>query len=462
MDFNTFKKYYLEYYSYLNPDLNWNNINNPIDIYRDFKKNQIIECKKYNFSDIFPDFNWIKYKEANPSLSRFLEIKEDYELHYFKYGFLNDLPLEILQTNHKQPQLLEGPKLPLADPKESLEGPKLPLADPKESLEDPKQPLEAHKQPQLLECPKQPLVDRKEPLGNSKEPLADPKESLEDPKQPLEAHKQSLEELKESLEYHKQPLVDRKEPLGNPKKIPIRFGFFLLGFGDPFIEKKLNILKTNLETIKKVNDHYIVDLYIFVYTIEKQDILNTIQFRNYVSNVYIHTERGIVGEFIYKYVSKQHQLYDYIVLFLDDIELGDTFDIDKILYIYKNEQLDILGLPLTLDSPANHKFMLSKKDNKFNYRQTNFIELFFYFVSKENFKKYLKLFDKDTRWCWGIDLCLHNLGFKLGIYDEYPIRHYFKAKSYNRSLPNAIKEFERVKRKNNIITNKINIIRKLI
>jgi hypothetical protein len=376
MDFNTFKKFYLEYYCYLNPDLCWNNINSPIEIFKHFQKNLNAENRKYKFSDIFPNFNWMKYREANPTFNNLLNTKEDYEYHYFKIGFIDELPLNIIQKPLEKPLLL--------------------------------------------------IKDKEE----------------------LEKQEESLEK-----EENSKPII---------KQTSVRIAFFLVGFGDPFIEIKLEILKSNLNKIKIINQQYIVDLYIFVYTIEKRDILDSIQFQDYVSNVYIYTERGIVGEFIYKYVSQKYILYDYIVLFLDDIELGDKFDINKLIYIYTKEQLDILGLPLTLDSPTNHEFMLCKKDNRYNYRQTNFIELFFYLMSKQNFKKYIKLFDKYTRWCWGIDLCLYNLQFKLGIYDEYPIKHYFKAKSYNRNLPNALLEFEKVRRKNIMIEHKLNLIRKIL
>ncbi len=95
----------------------------------------------------------------------------------------------------------------------------------------------------------------------------------------------------------------------------------------------------------------------------------------------------------------------------------------------------------------------------FNYRETNFVELFFYFISSNRFDKYFKFFNKDTKWCWGIDLALSNYGLKLGILDCFPVKHYFKAVSYNSSLPSPIAELNRIKSSLKTINNKF-ILRK--
>lgn len=231
-------------------------------------------------------------------------------------------------------------------------------------------------------------------------------------------------------------------------------GFFLIGFGQPFIEKKIEILKNNLEVLKKIKEIYEIDLYIFNYSIDCS-ILNTIDFKQYVSNVYIRDEKGILGEFIYNYVSFQYKKYDYMGLFLDDIEFYKEFDIKKVIKVYELERLDILGFPLTRDSPTNHEFMYTMNDPEYNYRETNFIEMFFYFISNRNFPKYLQFFNKLTKWCWGIDIALHDKGIKMGMLECYPIKHYFKAKSYNPNLPSPIDEWSRIKNSCKTIKNKI-------
>ena len=238
----------------------------------------------------------------------------------------------------------------------------------------------------------------------------------------------------------------------------LRFGFFLTGFGEPNIEVKKDILLKNLEVIKGWKEKYEIDLYIYLYTPSYLDELNKLELTKYVSNVYITAKPGIVGEFIYREVSKHYQNYDYIFMFLDDIEFPKDLSLEMMMIVYNKEQLDILGLPLTMDSPANHAFMYQNIDmvrEGYTYRETNFIEYFVYFISSIKFPKYLAFYNKDTRWCWGIDLALYNNGIKLGMLDSYPLKHYFKACSYSKNLPDPSIELNSIKSRTKIIKNMV-------
>ena len=186
--------------------------------------------------------------------------------------------------------------------------------------------------------------------------------------------------------------------------------------------------------------------------------MKEIEFTNYVSNIYIIPKPGIVGEFIYHSVSTFYENYDYIFLFLDDIELPQDLSIEKMIFVYNKEQLDILGLPLTINSPANHSFMYQNIEmirQGYTYRETNFIEYFVYLISSSNFSKYIAFFNKDTKWCWGIDLSLYCNGMKLGMLENYPIKHYFKSCSYNKHLPNPKTELQIVQSKFKCIHKKL-------
>jgi hypothetical protein len=240
----------------------------------------------------------------------------------------------------------------------------------------------------------------------------------------------------------------------NKDIIKPKIGLFLTGFGAPNIEKKTEILVHNLEIVKNWKDMYELDLYIYLYTPSYLEELTKIDFTSYVKKVEIIDKPGIVGEFIYRDVSKHYTKYDYILLFLDDIELPPDLSLDKMLTVYNLEKLDILGLPLTLDSPANHKFMTQDIQilrEGYNYRKTNFIEYFFYVMSSNNFRKYLSFFTDRTKWCWGIDLALSMYGIELGILECYPIKHYYKAVSYNRQLPDPHLEFNYVRKNRKMI-----------
>ena len=308
--------FYWEYYKELNPDLHWNGCTTKNSLINHYNKYGKAENRKYSFTDLFPDFNWIEYKRQNPTL--FLKNKIDYEFHYFREGRFKN-------------------------------------------------------------------------LYNSNNIIVKPK-----------------------------------------------IGLFLTGFGAPNIERKKDILLNNLNIFKKWKDVYETHLYIYLYTSNYLEELKKIDLNSYVDKVEILDKAGIVGEFIYRDVFKQYAKYDYIILFLDDIQLPIELSLDKMLTVYNLEKLDILGLPLTLESPMNHKFMaqdIKLLREGYTFRKTNFIEYFFYLMSPVNFRKYLSFFTNRTKWCWGIDLALSMYGLQLGILDCYPIKHYYKSVSYNKNLP---------------------------
>jgi hypothetical protein len=252
--------------------------------------------------------------------------------------------------------------------------------------------------------------------------------------------------------------IESRDPQFKHNITKPKIGLFLLGFGMPNIEIKLDILVHNLDIIKKWKDIYTLDLYIYMYNPEFSGVLEDIDFKEYVNDINIVSKPGIVGQFIYNDVSKVYKEYDYNILFLDDVKLHKEFDLEKILKVYNLEALDILSLPLTVDSPHNHTFMLQQKymiKEGYTYRETNFAELFFYFISSKNFPKYLKLFNRQTRWCWGIDLALGENGIKVGILEIYPLIHYFKGSSYSNKLPNQFLEAAQTTSRLRTIKNKI-------
>jgi hypothetical protein len=252
--------------------------------------------------------------------------------------------------------------------------------------------------------------------------------------------------------------IDIRYPLFKNNLVKPSFGLFLIGFGMPNIEVKMEILEKNLKIFQKWKDLYDIDLYIYVYNPQFSDVLDEIDFKQYVRNVEIVAKQGIVGEFIYNNVSKLYQKYEYTMLFLDDVELTPSFDLETMVKVYNLEQIDVLSLPLTLDSPFNYDFMLQSLDlikSGFNYRETNFAELFVYFISKRNFIKYLRMFTPKTQWCWGIDLSMYNSGLKMGLFDKFTIKHYYKATSYSSHLPDPKVELEQTKRRLKFINDKV-------
>jgi hypothetical protein len=369
--------FYWEYYRELNPDLGKVGLTTPNDFNQHFFKYGRRENRKYKFSELYPEFNYIDYIKIYPNLQ--LTNKADCEYHYFSIGRHNN----YFQNYTK---MLDN-------------------------------------------------INIQEFIDNNKQ---------------LEYI--GIKNIEDVKKYYKTIHTKDPELVKNIKKPT--FGVFITGFGMPNIEIKLQILQKNLQILAKWKDKYEISLYIYMYSVQFDGIFDDIDFSKYISKAEIILKPGIVGEFIYNDVSTVYNQYEYVILFLDDIELQDSFDLDKLLMVYNLEQLDILGLPLTIDSPCNYKFMLQQLDI-FNYRETNFVEFFFYFISSKNFPKYLRFYSADIRWCWGIDLALGNYNMKLGILDLCPIKHYFKAISYNRNLPSPHIEIENTKKKFRYIQNKI-------
>jgi hypothetical protein len=105
--------------------------------------------------------------------------------------------------------------------------------------------------------------------------------------------------------------------------------------------------------------------------------------------------------------------------------------------IYNDNSLDILSPSLTKDSKFSHNgFMLENDRFESDLRIVNFSEYFFYIMNIKSYTRYWSLFDEKTYWLWGIDLCLDKIGFKMGIFNNFKIKHFYISESYNSSLPN--------------------------
>jgi 3,5-epimerase/4-reductase len=141
---------------------------------------------------------------------------------------------------------------------------------------------------------------------------------------------------------------------------------------------------------------------------------------------------GILGEFIYNYIEPSLvENYDYIILMLDDIILQDNFNLKDALDILNLYNLDLISPSLTLDSIHTHKESLVDLNNISNNkigRICNFVEFFFYIIPSKSYNKYFSLFNKDTKWMWGIDYCMDNL-MKMCILDNMNMKHCLS--SYN-------------------------------
>ena len=392
--------FHWEYYRELNPDLYWQGYETRAQCIQHYLNHGIQEKRKYLFCDLFPDFDWLEYKKQNPKL--ILSHQLAYEYHYFTVGRFLNLFKPVSAIKKKEPvKTIEEPIKTIEEPVKTIEEPVKTIEEPVKTIEEPVKTIE-------------------EPVKTIEEPV-------------------------------KISQTQKKKP---------KIGLFLTGWGEPNVSKKKEILLSNLNVIKTWKEQYELDLYIYLYTTSCLAELQTIPFTEYVSNITIIPKAGIVGEFIYGDVSKRYHQYEYVILFLDDIQFSQKCSLDKLIWIYEREPIDILGLPLTVDSPSNHTFMVQDQimiHQGYTYRETNFVEYFFYMISSKKFKKYLNFFTNRTKWCWGIDLILYPNGIRMGMVEIYPVKHYFKAMSYHKSLPDPLVELNYVCGTKHKIKHKVNL-----
>jgi hypothetical protein len=203
------------------------------------------------------------------------------------------------------------------------------------------------------------------------------------------------------------------------------------GIGNPNFELKEKILYNNIKILEDTTDKKI-DIKVFNYS-------NNV----FSSDLEIIKEPNIIGQYLYNDLPPSViDPYEYVVILLDDIEIVKGFNLDNIIHILKELSLDIISPSLTFNSEYSWGFMLERNEYKDKLRIVNFCECFCYIMTKDAYNKYYNILDNETYWLWGIDMILYNLGFKLGIYNEYKIHHHFKSASYRKDLPNPFYEME--------------------
>ncbi len=230
------------------------------------------------------------------------------------------------------------------------------------------------------------------------------------------------------------------------------------GFGDPYFDLKVSILEKNIATLSKsLSSSIQIRILIFLYSKDRFNNL-TNHFRNSPIPITILPRPGIIGEFIHKYIdAKLISPFDYLFFLLDDIELHPSLTMKELIKYYNIYNMDIVGFPLTNDSPTPHEFMKIKqqylKENTPILR-VNFMEFFCYFMNISTFLKYKKFFTETTYWLWGLDLILHPAGFSIYRLEHLPTKHYLKNTNYHKNLPDPHIELNYVRSKYPCITEK--------
>lgn len=200
------------------------------------------------------------------------------------------------------------------------------------------------------------------------------------------------------------------------------------GFGAPHLDKKFDILQTNLNIIQKGNWS---KLRIRVCCYDQNVISAIPQSLLLHSNIEWVFKKGIVGQFIHEFASPSCVNADYVLVILDDIELQSSIDWSKIFKIHKRFKFDIYAPCLTRDSEHHYKYML-QDENPYTLKIPSACEMFCYFMPFASYQKYYSTIDpQDNPWLWGEDLCIiryNNL--RVALLNQMTVRHYYKKEGY--------------------------------
>ena len=218
----------------------------------------------------------------------------------------------------------------------------------------------------------------------------------------------------------------------------------ICGLGEPNGEIKKNGCVRNLEILNKTAPKN-SEIYIKIFCYDDLDLHEFNRFKN----CEITREPGIIGQFIYKYLSPEKiSGYDNLFLMLDDIQLQDNVNLEDMIQIQKNCQFDILSPSATEDSKISHNgFMKIRKDiPKNTLLILNFLEFFSYLFNlnnPESYKKWHSLINKNTKWMWGIDMVLSPiLKMKLGLLNNMNFKHTQHGGSYTNDAHEEIRALE--------------------
>jgi len=223
----------------------------------------------------------------------------------------------------------------------------------------------------------------------------------------------------------------------------------LSAIGNGNFDKKLEILNTNLLQFQKTkppNCNLFFDTTCYnadeVSFNRIKDIVQKCGIRDYN----IRSQKGYLGEFLYQHITPEYtKKYDYMVVFLDDVEVNNRFNLTKFIETKNKLSADILSPSLSSDSLYSHEFMKCQYTNVI--RTVTVVELFLYLMTPKTWEKYYTLFlSTDTHWTWGIDFALYYTGeFKCCIDDSIPVKHYFKfgaTSTSNHGGPSAFAEYK--------------------
>lgn len=200
------------------------------------------------------------------------------------------------------------------------------------------------------------------------------------------------------------------------------------GFGEPNVATKLDILYTNIQTMKQYPwAHLLIRICVYDDTLLPSWLIQD-------ANVEIVRQPGIVADFIRECAIPQtlyDNKFDYVMLLLDDVLLTKSFPWQDVLRWKKELNIDIISPSLSHDSKHVYKYMLQNRSMYSTLRITRVCEMFCYFMDIASFTRYYQHMDASNPWLWGLDLILDmKLGLSTAIMDTVVMKHFFHGEGY--------------------------------
>ena len=194
------------------------------------------------------------------------------------------------------------------------------------------------------------------------------------------------------------------------------------GFGKPELDLKRTILKKNVERLRTSVHDYDMDIYIYDDTFLIIDGIDV----NY------YYEKGYPGTYFYSYQNKELEGYDFVFLFMDDVELHfsvDDFFRDCLAQVSDTESTifsPCLSSEIVRhDASLDHMFCKEGRDSPCKLVDQN-LEYFCYFMDCPTFRRYVSYFTPSTKCMWGLDIVVP-FRFNAYIMYNHTMTHYLQG-----------------------------------
>ena len=216
------------------------------------------------------------------------------------------------------------------------------------------------------------------------------------------------------------------------------------GFGDPYWDHKVSILRSNIESLEK--SHAFTSIHVIV--VQYTPLTDRQLPPDLLSKVDVKYKQGIVGEFIKEFAIPTNNFkakYDYVMIIMDDIQLNNDINWTNVMKWKKDLNINVMSPSLTHDSKHVYTYMLSTGTNC-HIIISPVCELFCYFLDMKSYERwYTFLDDKENPWLWGMDLLLEKqFGLKAGLLQIYTMQHWYQTQSM---------EYHGIKSSNGLIHN---------